>query len=133
MWLLLFSFVGFNSPFKDLPFLRGPILAQKPLYLVLNIAKTSNGKKQENKHPRSLAVNFHCISSIAYVSKRYKSDSISTSRVTVLNFNSRRQNLAHYRLVKCSGYAKKDADLPFIFHSVICNCSKSLKLLVSLE
>jgi len=43
-WLPQFFFVDSNSPFKDLRFLRGPTLAQKPLYLVgtvLNIHKTS--------------------------------------------------------------------------------------------
>ena len=122
--------MGSNSPWKDLPFLCGANLAQKPLYLVgnvLNITKTSNGKKTENKHLRSLSLYFQCISSIAYVSKRYKTDLVFTWRVL-----SRRQILAHCHLVKCSGYAKRDADVPYIFHSVICNCSKSLKILVCL-
>ena len=38
-WLPLFFFVDSNSPCKDLLFLRGPNLAQKPLYLVGTILK----------------------------------------------------------------------------------------------
>ena len=39
-WLPLFFFVDPNSPCKDLLFLHGPNLAQKPLYLVGTVLKT---------------------------------------------------------------------------------------------
>ena len=39
VWLPVFSFVDSNSPCKDLLFLRGPNLAQKPLYLVGTVLK----------------------------------------------------------------------------------------------
>ena len=38
-WLPIVFFVDSNSPCKDLPFPRGPNLAQKPLYLVGTVLK----------------------------------------------------------------------------------------------